>query len=163
MRWKTWIPEYGLQLVFAIVAMVVGFVCDMFLDRFYYAAPFRQLAIFSVVAAAVSGYFVARYRRRTGGVFVWTAGLILFLYTASFLARTWNADWAPTPRLRYVWDSLFGPACTSQECVYTLPTDVFLGTVAYSIASKIALISLGRTNEEVTGSKEASCCAPASI
>jgi hypothetical protein len=147
MRWKTWSLEYVLQLVLAAFAMVIGFACDMVLDRFYYGAPFRQLALFSILAAGIAGYWITRFRQRTAAVFVWVAGLILFLYTAISLAKMWNAAWGPSPRIRYVWESLFGPGCTSQGCVYTIPANAFLGLIAYSIAAKLALVRLPRTNE----------------
>jgi hypothetical protein len=146
LRWKTWSGEYALQLMLAVFAMVVGFVCDIVLDRFYYEMPFRQLAIFSIFGAGIAGYWVARMRRRSVGFFVWVPGFLLFLYTALSLAKTWNPAWAPSPRIKYVWESLFGPACTSQECIYTLPTDAFLGAVAYSLAAKLALLRLPKAD-----------------
>ena len=151
-RWKTWSGEYALQLMFAVLAMVVGFICDMVLDRFYYEMPFRQLAIFSIFGAGVAGYWVARIRRRSAGIFVWIAGFLLFLYTALSLARMWNPAWAPSPRITYVWENLFGPACTSQECVYTIPTDAFLGAVAYSFAAKLAFLRSPKADATVARS-----------
>jgi len=144
---ETWSLDYAVELVLATLAMVIGFVCDMVLDRFYYGAPFRQLALFSILAAGIAGYWITRLRQRTAAVFVWIAGLVLFLCTAISLAKMWNAAGDPGPRMQYVWESLFGPGCTSQECVYTIPTDAFLGSIAYSIAAKLALLRLPKTKE----------------
>ncbi len=142
MRRKTWMVEYILQLLLALFAMVIGFACDMLLDRFYYGSPFRQLALCSILAGGIAGYYVTRLRQQRSSVFVWIPGLVWFLYTALSLAKMWNPAWAPSSRIAYVWDSLFGPSCTSQECVYTIPTDVFLGSLAYSIAARLALTKL---------------------
>ena len=146
MRSKTWLPEFPFHLAFAAVMIVIGFVFDAFVDHFYYQTPFRQLTMCAILAPSIGGYWVTRSRQSAAAVFVWVVGLIPFLYTALSLAQTWNAAWAPVPRMTYLWQSLFGPGCTSQECLYTIPTDVFLGSVAYSIGAGLALKRMSKAD-----------------
>ena len=131
--------EYVLQLLVALLCMLIGFAGDLVLDHMYYAAPFRQLALCSIVAAGVGGYILTRFRPRKSAVFVWIPGVLLFSYIAASLASAWSPAWAPSSRLSYVWNGLFGPDCTSQECIYTLAADVFLSSIVYSITARIAL------------------------
>jgi hypothetical protein len=97
MRSKAWIPELPFHLAFAAAMILIGFICDMFVDRFYYATPFGQLALCSILAPSVGGYWITRFRQSVAAVFVWVAGLIPFLYNLGSLAATWNAAWAPVP------------------------------------------------------------------
>ena len=139
---KTWVLEYVLQLVLALIVTAVGFVGDMFVDKYYYSTPLRDLALCSILMGAAAGYSLARLRPRRAAVFVWIPALFFWLYTAYSLAETWNTAWASLSRTRYVWNSLVGPGCSSQECIYTLITDVFLSFALYSIAARLALTKL---------------------
>lgn len=139
---KAWILEYVLQLVVALVALVVGFALDMVVDKYYYSTPLRDLALCSIFMGGLAGYLITGSLRQRASVFVWVPGLVWLLYTALSLARMWNPAWAPTSRIGYVWNSLVGPGCGSQECIYTIATDLFLSFTAYSIAARLALMKL---------------------
>jgi hypothetical protein len=147
MRAKAWIPELPFHLAFVALMGLTGFVVDAFVDRFYSGLPLRQLAMCSILAPSIGGYWITRVRQSAAAALVWVAGFIPFLYTALSLAAEWNAAWAPVPRMRYVWESLFGPYCTSQECRYTIPTDIFLGSVAYSVGAMLALKRMPKADE----------------
>ena len=143
---KTWLPEYILQLTLALLAMILGFVLDMVVDRYYYSTPLRELGLCSIFIGGVAGYVVGRLRRRRVALLVWIAGLVWLLYTIYSLATVWNPTWAPTSRMAYVWNSLVGPGCGSQECIYTLATDLFLSLAAYSVGARLALRNLPKAN-----------------
>lgn len=146
MRWKSGILEYLLQLVFALSATALGFVLDMIVDKYYYWTPVRDLALCSICAGGLAGYLIARFRQRRVAVFIWIAGLAWLLYTAYSLARMWSPAWTSTSRVGYVWSSLIGPGCGSQECIYTVATDLFLSFVAYSLGARLALMKLPRAS-----------------
>jgi hypothetical protein len=134
------VAEYVFQVILAMVGFAAGLVCDMFLDRFYYAMPFRNLGVFSILLAGVAGYLSGLVRERRAAVFVWVTGFVPFFCAAIALASSWDPAWAASSRLIYVWESLFGPNCSSQECLNTVLTDVCLGLLAYSIGAKLGLI-----------------------
>jgi len=64
--------------------------------------------------------------------------LLLFIGAAADLYASWEPAWAGATRWNYVANGLFGPHCQSEECIYTLPTDVFLASVLYSIGTGCA-------------------------
>lgn len=144
MRRKTWILDYALQLLIALFAMLIGFGGDMVVDKYYYSTPLRDLALCSIFMGGLAGYSITRLRRQRAAAFVWIPALFLLLYTAYSLAEVWNPAWAHTSRVGYVWNSLVGPGCGPQECIYTIATDLFLSFVAYSIGARLAFMKLPR-------------------
>lgn len=139
-RWKAWILTYLFHVALVLpIAMLIGFVFDMALGRYYYWTRFRQLALCAIFMAGVSGFGVTLLRRQAAAIFVWVPPLFLLLYVGYSLATGWDSAWADSSRFQYVWNSLLGPNCTTQECVYTIPADIFLSGVAYSVGAAVAL------------------------
>jgi hypothetical protein len=114
-NWKRWITAYLFHALLAFpVAMLIGFVFDIIIDRYYSAAVFRQLALCAIFVAAISGFLLASLRQQKAALFVWLPPLLLFVYMACSLAAAWDSTWVRVSRFQYVWNSLFGPNCTSQ-------------------------------------------------
>ncbi len=143
--------EYLLQVGIILPVIFIGFIFDAFYDRIYYSTVLQELALFSVLFAGIAGFWITRVRRQSAALLVWIIPFAWLIYTAFSLAASRNRAWADTSRVQYVWTSLFGPACSDEECIYTIPTDVFLASVAYSIGAYLALLR-GRSNKSTVKS-----------
>ncbi len=133
------VVAYILDLGLFIAALIAGFIADAFLEGYYYGLPFRQLLLYMPTVAAAVGFGSNWFRQKRTGMFVWILPLFLFIGAACSLYRSWDPEWAGATRSSYVVNGLFGPNCSSQECVYTLPTDIFFASVLYSVASALPL------------------------
>ena len=113
----------------------------------------RVLAAFAPVAATIAGLaglWLNMRRRDVSAAFVFVPPLLVFIDSWHELNRTWNPSWSKQSHADYVMNNLFGPACSSTECLYTLATATVLGGVLYSVG---ALIGLGRARRNRTQPK----------
>lgn len=148
---RRWVLAYALNVLAVLpVAILLGFSLDMYVDKYYYLTPWRDLALCSICMAGMAGYFVTHRLQWRPALFVWVPALVVFVYVAWSLANAWNPAWAGVSRATYVWRGLVGPGCGAEECVYTFATDLFLSSVAYSASAWLALSKGRRTREPDT-------------
>jgi len=131
---------YAFDLLLLVIALACGFVLDAALDNLYRGSAVEQLALFMPIVAGIAGLVANYFRQRRTALFVWALPLALFAFAAWGLYTTWNPRWAPVPRRQYVIGLLFGPDCHSQECLYTLPTDILMASVCYTLGAAIPLV-----------------------
>lgn len=135
---------YFFDLLLLVMAVAFGFVLDAALDNLYRGSAVEQLALFMPSVAGIVGLVANYIRQRRTSLFVWALPLALFAFAAWDLYTTWNPSWAPVPRRHYVIGALFGPDCQSQECLYTLPTDILMASLCYTLGAAIPLVLRSR-------------------
>ena len=86
--------------------------------------------------------------RSSSVLFAWIPSFLLFADEAITLFRIWNPTWAYMSRWQYVKNTLFGPQCSSSECLDLVITAIFLGGIGYAIGGYLALRRL-RTSSEL--------------
>ena len=141
---------YLFDLLLLVIALAFGFVLDAAFDNLYRGSAVQELALCMPSVAGIVGLVANYFRQRRTALFVWALPLALFAFAAWDLYTTWDPSWAPVPRRHYVIGSLFGPDCHSQECLYTLPTDILLASLCYTLG---AAVSLGLRRRYSLGSR----------
>jgi hypothetical protein len=131
---------YLLDLLLLVIALAFGFVLDAAFDNLYQSSAVRQLALFMPAIAGIVGLVWNYFRQRRTSLFLWVLPLVLFAFAAWDLYTTWDPSWARVPQQHYVIGSLFGPDCQSQECLYTLPTDILLASLCYTLGAAVSLV-----------------------
>jgi hypothetical protein len=131
---------YLFDLLLLVIALAFGFVLDAAVDNIYKGFVVRQLALCMPGLAGIMGLVANYFRQQRTALFVWALPMALFAFAAWDLYTHWNPSWAPVPRQRYVISALFGPGCQSTECFYTLPTDILLASLCYTLGAAASLI-----------------------
>jgi hypothetical protein len=126
--------------------MVVGFVPEGILSRFYYDTCIEAFAPAIAFTGLILGFFFSvRFQNGRGASLAWIFGLLWLALGFHQAASGWNPAWATQ---KSSWDyavvNLFGrtSACSSSECLsevfFTMP---FSASVTYSIGSIIRKLS----------------------
>jgi hypothetical protein len=123
--------------------MVIGFLPEAFISRYYYNSGFEAYSPAIFATAIMLGYLVTRLLGHSPAMWVWIVGLVWLAYGAYDGSRQWYMGLAHS-RLDYIVANFFGPSskCSDTECLDELfVTTPFAATVGYSLGAPFGLRS----------------------
>jgi hypothetical protein len=145
----------GLCLQFAVAvlgSMLIGFLPEAFMSRYYYNSGFEAYSPAIFAAAIMLGYLVTRRLGHSPAMWVWIVGLLWLAYGVYEGSSYWYKG-AAHSRLDYIAANFFGPTskCSDTECLHELfVTTPFAATVGYSLGAAFGLHSYRKTERTRT-------------
>jgi hypothetical protein len=91
------------------------------------------------IAGAFIGIVATRTLRDRSVIYAWLPALGLFALTASDPITMWDPSWSPMTHWQYFKNTMFGPDCGAQECLYTVSNAILTGAIGYSGAGYLVL------------------------
>jgi len=106
-----------------------------------FIVPLAGLGIYWITpfAGAVIGVFATRKLRDRAAIFVVVPTTLLFVMGVVDPIFKWDASWSHMTHWQYFKNTMFGPDCGAQECLYTLLPPLFTGGIGYAIGAYLVL------------------------
>jgi hypothetical protein len=129
----------GTHYVVAVVGgMLLGFIPEDLLSRFYRFSSIQAFAPGIGVTALLLGFFVShRFRDLPLASWIWVIGSIWFFCGVHELTSSWSPSWShERSAWEYAKTQLFSPRCGDTECLYQLFYTVpLVASVMYSVGA----------------------------